>query len=124
MHEAGIAASILEIAEKVRAGRDAAYIAAVRVRVGEFSGVVADSLQFAFDALKSGTLAQKAFLEIESVPVAAVCRECGREAQPESNLNLWCPHCQGPLEITSGQELDVVYVDLEGDEAPAWSESA
>jgi hydrogenase nickel incorporation protein HypA/HybF len=128
MHEAGIASSVLEIAEEEARKRGARSIRLVKMRVGEFSGVVADSLEFAFDALKVETMASEARLEIEPIPLVAWCPRCRVARQPESNLVLWCPECSSPLEVTSGQELDVAFIEIEEadvtEENPAWNESA
>lgn len=128
MHEAGIASNVLEIAEEEARKRGARSIRLVKMRVGEFSGIVADSLEFAFDALKVETMASQARLEIEHIPLVAWCSHCQTTRQPESNLVLWCPRCSLPLEVTSGQELDVEYIEIEDDgvteESPAWNESA
>lgn len=122
MHEAGIVASILDIAEREARQRNAAAIALIKVRVGDFSGVVPDALQFAFEAMREGTIAREATLVIERVPVRAWCRVCQRELEPPADLVFWCPACNNPLEILAGQELDVEYIDLE-EGPPQWNES-
>jgi len=122
MHEAGIAASILEIAEAEARQRGARAISAVKVKVGDFSGVVPDALQFAFEALRADTIAGDAKLIIERVPISAWCPACQQESRPDADLILWCPRCGVPLEVRAGQELDVEYIDLEEGE-PAWNES-
>jgi hydrogenase nickel incorporation protein HypA/HybF len=110
MHEAGIAASILGIAEREAQGK---ALRSVHVRVGDFSGVVPDALEFAFEAMKADTLASHARLEIERVPITAWCSSCQQESQPVSNLILWCERCHSPLVIHGGQELDVAYIEVE-----------
>jgi hydrogenase nickel incorporation protein HypA/HybF len=122
MHEAGIAASILDIAEREARQRQASAIAVVKIRVGEFSGVVAEALEFAFEALKPGTLAENATLMIERIPVRAWCGACQQEVQPAADLVFWCPQCNNPLTITAGQELDVEYIDVE-EGSTGWNES-
>ena len=47
---------------------------AIRLRIGALSGVVPEALEFAFEALRPGTLAEKAELAIESVPGAVLVR--------------------------------------------------
>ncbi|MCC7157073.1 MAG: hydrogenase maturation nickel metallochaperone HypA [Bryobacterales bacterium] len=113
MHETGIAAGILEIAETEAKRRNAFSVAGICIRVGDFSNVVPEALEFAFDALKAGTLAAGARLEIERVPVAANCPQCNQSVRPKGAILLWCPRCGGPLQVTAGAELDVVSIDLE-----------
>ena len=59
MHEAGIAQSIIEIAENVAGGRP---IAKIHLKLGAFTGVVQEALEFAFEALKKDGIT---VLEIE-----------------------------------------------------------
>jgi hydrogenase nickel incorporation protein HypA/HybF len=112
MHETGIAAEILDIAGREAARRGAAGVAAITVKVGDLSGVVADALEFAFDALCSGTSAEGARLHILRVPVIARCMTCARDYQPGAELVLWCPDCGRALEVTAGQELQVESLEL------------
>lgn len=112
MHETGIAAEILDIAEREAARRGAAGIAAVTVRVGDLSGVVAEALSFAFEALCAGTAAAGARLHVERVAVRALCPHCRRESQPGADLVLWCPDCGQPLDVIAGQELQVESLEL------------
>jgi len=126
MHEAGIAASVLEIAETEARKLGATTIRVVKLRLGDFSGVVADALEFAFEALKAGTLADQARLEIERIPLTAWCSTCQATRQPQEELMLWCPACNTPLEVMTGQELDVEYIEIDEPERgrEPWSASA
>jgi hydrogenase nickel incorporation protein HypA/HybF len=113
MHETGIAAEILALAETEARKHGALAIRGVVVRIGDLAGVVSDSLMFAFDALKAGTLASEAAIHIERVPTRARCRSCGTDHLPGADLVLWCPVCRNPLEVISGRELDLLSLDLE-----------
>jgi len=110
MHETGIAASIIEIAEAAARG---APILKVHLRLGAFTGVVREALEFAFEALKEGTPAARAELEIETIPLIAACPACGWTGAPEEDYCLICPRCAMPAEILSGREMQVEYVDLD-----------
>jgi hydrogenase nickel incorporation protein HypA/HybF len=110
MHETGIAASIIEIAEGAARG---APILKVHLQLGAFTGVVREALEFAFEALKEGTLAARAELEIEIIPLVAACPGCGWTGAPEEDYCLICPRCAMPAAILSGRELQVDYVDLD-----------
>jgi hydrogenase nickel incorporation protein HypA/HybF len=123
MHETGIAAEILAIAEHEARLRGARRIGAVRVRVGEMSGVVPEALEFAFEALKPGTLAWDARLEIEPVKVRARCGACRTVSEPGADLVLWCPQCGLPLTVEQGEELTVASIELDVEEESSWNES-
>jgi hydrogenase nickel incorporation protein HypA/HybF len=112
MHETGIAAEILNIAEREAARRGAAAVASVTVRVGDLSGVAPEALAFAFEALCEGTAAAGARLTIERVAVRALCPACGLESMPETDLVLWCAGCGAVLEVVAGQELQVESLEI------------
>ncbi len=86
----------------------------MRVRVGEISGVVPDSLRFCFDAIVADTAYEPAaFLDIDRVPAVATCSECGC-VTGTSDTQFVCPAC-GALGMTiqCGEELQVVDVELD-----------
>lgn len=112
MHEAGIAAEILEIAKAQAAMFGTARVTEVTVRVGDMSGVVAEALEFAFEALREGP-ASGAVLVINRVAVLAKCETCGTESRPGADLVLWCESCGKPLKVLEGEELTVESVVLE-----------
>jgi hydrogenase nickel incorporation protein HypA/HybF len=114
MHEAGIAASILEIAEREARRGDATAIAKVHLKLGEFTGVVREALEFAFEALKvQSRLARYAELIIESIPLSGHCPDCDWIGQPERAYHLVCPRCGMPIEILTGREMQVEAIDIE-----------
>jgi hydrogenase nickel incorporation protein HypA/HybF len=117
MHEASVAAGILDIVQQNVLAGDARRVRAVRVRVGEMAGVVPDSLGFCFGAIVAGTDYSSAFLEIDRVPARGVCGDCGHAAAIASLPPFTCPSCGSPfITVTSGDDLKVVDVEL--DDAP------
>jgi Zn finger protein HypA/HybF involved in hydrogenase expression len=84
MHEASIAAGILELVRQHVPAEDARRVRAVRVRIGDMAGVVPESLEFCFDAIIAGTDLGFAFLEIDRIPAHGVCGECGSAAAIDS----------------------------------------
>jgi hydrogenase nickel incorporation protein HypA/HybF len=117
MHELGIAENILQIVRQSVPKESAADIRAVRLRVGQLSGVVPDSLSFCFDVLVNDTEMKQATLAIEQVPLISECRDCKNRFQMD-DLAFSCPACQSTrLDLISGRELEVVEIELaeEGD---------
>ena len=113
MHELSIALSIVEVACEELERRGAVRAAAVHVRVGALSVVVADALHFCFDAATLGTALEGARLVIEDVPVRARCHACGDEHTLQNVARRRCPVCHGLLkEVISGEELEVVAMEL------------
>src|SRR6266540_440184 len=62
MHEASIVRSVIDIAENEARKHGAPSIRKIKLKVGEFRGVVKEALEFSFAALRKGTLAAEADL--------------------------------------------------------------
>ncbi|HEY3998974.1 MAG TPA: hydrogenase maturation nickel metallochaperone HypA [Candidatus Xenobia bacterium] len=113
MHELGIMASTLDMAVEVAEQQGAARILSVRMRIGALAGVVPDALQFAFDVLAEGTLAEGGSLHIEPIPVRCQCATCEMEFSPP-DLLCRCPSCGACSErIVAGRELELAGVEVE-----------
>jgi hydrogenase nickel incorporation protein HypA/HybF len=114
MHEASIAAGILDIVQHHVPAVDAPRVRAIRIRVGDLAGVVPDSLAFCFGAIVAGSEYGSAFLEIDRIAARGECSECGKVAALGSLPPFTCPACGSPFLITtSGDDLSVVDVELD-----------
>jgi hydrogenase nickel incorporation protein HypA/HybF len=114
MHELAIAQSIVEVVGIRAAECNAARVKGVRLKIGEASGVVTDSLTFCFEMLASfdPTLAGAQLL-INIVPHRAHCRHCATEFNV-TNFVAQCPTCkEWSNEIVSGTELQVFEMEFE-----------
>ncbi len=112
MHELSIAQDILEIIRLNVPPDELGQIESVRIKIGEFAGVVSDSLQFSFMAITSGTVMENVKLEITHVPFLIKCNACGKETSNEFGMMI-CSECgSGDTEIISGSELKVTEVKL------------
>jgi hydrogenase nickel incorporation protein HypA/HybF len=112
MHEISMVESILEIAEAKAREQNAVSIQIIKLRIGEFTSIVPDALEFAFDVARQGTLAEHARLEIEIVPMLVRCVVCERESRL-AQVRLVCTQCGFPLIILSGEELQIDYIEIE-----------
>jgi hydrogenase nickel incorporation protein HypA/HybF len=112
MHEVSLMEATLEIALAQARQHRAQRIHALKLRVGEQSGVVPEALRFAFDIVVAGTLAEGASLEIESVPVRCYCPRCSQDFGPPSWIYA-CPQC-GELstQVLAGKELELTSLEL------------
>ncbi len=113
MHEVSIAEGILDIAEARAREAGATEIRVIGIRLGEFTTVVQEALQFAFEVAREGTLAAGARLEIEYVPTIVRCVVCGDEPRRMKELRLFCNVCGFPLEIVAGEEMQVQFIDID-----------
>ena len=113
MHEVSICESILDILKDEAKKNSASKVTAVRLKIGELSGVVEDALRFAFEVVTKGSIAEGASLVIEEVPLTARCRSCGKEFHIVGYA-FSCKHCDSPeIEVVSGREMQIEDIDLE-----------
>ena len=112
MHEVGIMQSTLELAEGQARAAGATRIEEVRMRVGRMTGVVPEALEHAFEALRQGTMADAARLEVEYLPGAFWCAGCDREFEAEAMFTP-CPTCGEPsLGLRQGTEIQLVSLEV------------
>jgi hydrogenase nickel incorporation protein HypA/HybF len=114
MHELAIAQSIFDAVETKAAECNATHVKSVRLRIGEASSIVTDSLTFCFEMLTSFDPTLKgAQLLIDSVPHRARCRHCAEEF-PVVNFIAQCPTCgEWSSEVVSGTELQILDMEIE-----------
>jgi hydrogenase nickel incorporation protein HypA/HybF len=114
MHELSIAQSIVEAVETSASERNARSVSSVRLKVGDASGIVTDSLTFCFEMLVADSpMLTGAHLLIDRVPHLARCRRCDKEFVVQ-NFVAQCPLCQEwSDEIISGTELQVVEMEID-----------
>ncbi len=104
--------SALESAEKSARSSGATQIHLIRLRVGAMTGVVPDALQFAFEVVRSGTLAANARLEVETIPATCWCAGCQREFVTEDYV-FECPDChQLSGTLRRGRELELASLEV------------
>ncbi|MGK7873138.1 MAG: hydrogenase maturation nickel metallochaperone HypA [Xenococcaceae cyanobacterium] len=112
MHEVSIMEQTLEIALENARNQGAQKIHRLKMRIGAMSGVVPEALEFAFDVVTQGTIAQGAKLEIETVPVICYCSHCHLEFQPP-DLFYECPQCgQLSPQILAGREIELTSLEV------------
>lgn len=113
MHELSITQSILDIVTKHAKDGGAHRVTAINLVVGELTGFVDDSIQFYFDMLSPGTLAQGAKLVIRRVPARLRCRACGEEFGLREGSWL-CPQCSAVGgDVLQGREFLVESIEVE-----------
>ncbi|HEX9093216.1 MAG TPA: hydrogenase maturation nickel metallochaperone HypA [Coriobacteriia bacterium] len=118
----GITAEVLNAVFKAAEEAGAVRVNTVHLTVGELTEVVPDSLQFAWEALTPGTIAEGAELLIEETPGRSRCLDCGTVFEHDRFERL-CTGCGSFLvEVLSGHELMIGAVDVGlpgADETPA-----
>ena len=114
MHELAIAQSIAEAVETRAIECKATRVKGVRLKIGEASGIVGDSLSFCFEMLASLVpVLEGAQLLIDTVPHRARCLYCDREFAI-ANYIAQCPTClEWSNEVVSGTELQILEMEIE-----------
>jgi hydrogenase nickel incorporation protein HypA/HybF len=113
MHEVGIAQSLLDIAIENCTKQGYNGIESIKIKIGKASGVMPDSILFSFDAMKIGTIAEKASLAIDEVPVSGFCNDCKSNFTVEEAYAISCPNCgHFSLRIDTGRELNIYEMEV------------
>lgn len=114
MHELAIAESIADVVREKAAECEAVRVKSVRLKIGEASGIVIDSLTFCFEMLASlEPILTGTRLVVDLVPHRAWCPHCKQEF-PVPNFVVRCPTCEEwSSEVISGTELQVLEMEIE-----------
>ncbi len=113
MHESGLTedllAHVLEHAREANARR----VSRVKVVIGALSDATPDSIQFYFESLAPGTIAEGALLVFGTAPGRAHCNACGRDVAV-GELYAPCPVCgELALSVTAGNAVYLDSLDVE-----------
>jgi len=113
MHELSIAQNILEIVKQNVSEEELSKVRLIKLRIGEFAGIVVDSLEFCFEAVIADTILEKAKLDIDNIKVTGKCKSCDKNFSIKENI-FKCPYCKSlDIEMTSGAEMQIVEFELE-----------
>ncbi|OQX85526.1 MAG: hydrogenase maturation nickel metallochaperone HypA [Candidatus Latescibacteria bacterium 4484_7] len=116
MHEVSLMQNLLEVVASTARREGGEKVNVIHLKIGELSGVNRDSLEFAFEVLKKGTVAEEGKLEIERVPLRVRCKDCGADFSP-TDLIFRCESCgSSNLEIVSGREMEIDYILMDDEE--------
>jgi hydrogenase nickel incorporation protein HypA/HybF len=116
-----IAMELLNIIKGEMEKHGVSKLTKIRVVHGKLSGVVPDSLAFAFEVLTKDTPLESAELELAEQPVKLKCGQCSVEFEPEDTSMIMlmpCPECQEEVghEVLSGKELYLDKLEVETNE--------
>jgi hydrogenase nickel incorporation protein HypA/HybF len=107
-----LAEGILQIVESTAQANEAQTVRAVWLELGALSHVELEALRFSFDAVKRGTVANEARLEVVTTPGRAWCMPCG-EAVDLARLGDACPRCGSyQLQVTQGEEMRIKEIEI------------
>jgi len=121
MHEMPVTQAMLNMVLEQAGG---SQVRKIRLRVGELSPVVPDSVAMFFEYLSRGTNAEGARLEFEKAPLETTCPACGaRQMYPVPHdlrpqivlaaaLARGCPCGVRALKLTGGSGFDLIDLEI------------
>ncbi len=112
MHELSLAQNIVEIVHQYIPPDQRNTVKSVKLRIGELSGVVADSLEFCFSVIIADTPLNGTTLEIDRIPYTLHCGQCEKTFISEFGRVL-CPQCgSDATDVVAGIEMQIVEIGL------------
>jgi hydrogenase nickel incorporation protein HypA/HybF len=104
MHEMGIVQSIMDIVEQQAKIHEAKKVVEIKLEFGALTGVMPASIDFAFEVLSKGGMAEGARLNIVIIPIKVFCFDCSKEIVLEHYQPV-CPVCKSAtLKIIEGRD--------------------
>ncbi len=113
MHELVIVEGILEAVLPEVRKYNVSRILSIKLKIGELSGVLPESVNYYFDIAAKGTEAEGAKINIEKIPVAISCKGCGYHGGIPKRSYI-CPKCKGTdIRVEAGREYFIDSVEAE-----------
>lgn len=114
MHELGIAEGILRASIKGAEDAGATRINDVDVIIGELTEIMEDALQFAWESIRAGTMADQALLHVSFIKPLSACADCGHEFEHGRYDGARCPACGSFVVVLQrGRELTIDSIDID-----------
>lgn len=113
MHEMSLVESVRDLIEDAGRREGFVRVLAVRVEIGELSGVQREAFEFCFDLAMRDSLAEGARLEVLATPGRGLCVACGREGRLAVVYDP-CEHCGTvPVTVIGGTEMRIIDLEVE-----------
>lgn len=113
MHELSVTESILEISLRHAHQANAKHITNLYLVIGQLASIVDDSVQFYWDIVSKGTIADGATLHFRRIPATLACMDCNHHYNPSDN-SFSCPVCNSDhVKVISGDEFFMEAIDVD-----------
>ncbi len=114
MHELPVTQGILDVAVEAAQKAGAARIASINPTVGDLTSIVDDSVEFYWEILSKGTIAEGAVLHFRREPAAAACVDCGHTWNVTPPIMPQCLQCgSARIRVTGGREFFVESIEVD-----------
>ena len=113
MHEYPITEQIVKIAEKNCKEARASRVISVNLVVGDYSGLVPESIHMYFDLIAEGTVCEGAEINMKRIKPKLKCPSCGALFERDP-MSFACPSCGTDGEPTEiGKEFYIESIEVE-----------
>ncbi len=113
MHEMSLCEGILNILETEAKTQHYTQVKRVVLDIGVLSGVEIPALEFAFEVVMRGSIAEKAILDINEIEAQAWCMQCADSITVKQRYDA-CPQCGSyQLQVSSGDEMKIKELEVD-----------
>lgn len=113
MHEMSLCEGVVALVEDEAAKQGFTRVRTVVLEIGVLGHVAPEAMEFCFEAVSRGTIADGARLAIERVPGAGWCLDCEKTVPLTERFGA-CPACgRHKVQMTAGDELRVRELEVE-----------
>jgi hydrogenase nickel incorporation protein HypA/HybF len=113
MHELAVTESLLAIVVQSAIDNNAQKVTDIALTIGALSSIVDDSVQFYWNHISKGSVAEEATLHFNRIPATLLCLDCSTEFTLEDELTP-CPNCDSiNLNVIAGDEFQVDYIEIQ-----------
>lgn len=113
MHEMSLCEGVLQIIEAEAKKQNFSTVKRVILDVGVLSGVEIPALEFSFEVVMRGSIAENATLEINELEAQAWCMQCAESVTVKQRYDA-CPKCGSyQLQISSGDEMRIKELEVD-----------
>jgi hydrogenase nickel incorporation protein HypA/HybF len=114
VHELAVTESLLAVALCHAERSGAARVTDLYLVIGQLSSIVDDSVQFYWDIISQGTIAEHAHLHFQRLPAEFKCRTCEHQFRLNEQQDFMCPRCGGlSVRLIGGDEFRLEAINIE-----------
>jgi len=113
MHEMSLCEGIIQILEEQAKTQNFQRVKTVWLEIGALAGVEISALEFSYDVISHGTIADSSVLKIIHLAATAECAGCKQTVNIDQRY-LPCPNCGDyQLQITGGEQMRIKELEVE-----------
>lgn len=112
MHEMSLCEGILQVIEAEVQKQQFTEVKQVVLDIGVLSGVEIPALEFAFEVVMRGSVAENSILKINKIEAQALCLSCLETVTIKQRFDA-CPNCESyQLQVSSGNEMKIKELEV------------